>query len=89
MDDRWLFLAAFCLLLLVCGMIIRWLVKQLRTTMTDHQRSRDTHTAELQAIIRAQNETALRLAGRRRRNNGRLPGRARDKHTTRSSNVKC
>ena len=29
MNDRWLFLAAFCLLLLLCGVVIHWLVKQL------------------------------------------------------------
>ena len=30
MNDRWLFLAAFCLLLLVCGVVIYWLVQQFR-----------------------------------------------------------
>ena len=30
MNDRWLFLAAFCLLLLVCGVVIYWFVNSFR-----------------------------------------------------------
>ena len=30
MNDRWLFLAAFCLLLLLCGVVIYWLVRPRR-----------------------------------------------------------
>ena len=52
MNDRWLFLAAFCLLLLGCGAVIYWLVKQLR----------DEHHGALTQIINTQNETALKLA---------------------------
>ena len=37
MNDRWLFLAAFCLLLLVCGVVIYWLVKQLQAVIADHK----------------------------------------------------
>ena len=36
MNDRWLFLAAFCLLLLVCGVVIYWLGA---TTSGRHRRS--------------------------------------------------
>jgi hypothetical protein len=62
MDDRWLFLAAFCLLLLVCGIMIFWLVKQLQGVIADHKALRDEHHAALTAIIEKQNETALKLA---------------------------
>ena len=37
MNDRWLFLAAFCLLLLVCGVVIYWLVQQLQAVIADHK----------------------------------------------------
>ena len=36
MNDRWLFLAAFCLLLVLCGFVIYWLVKQLQAVIADH-----------------------------------------------------
>ena len=62
MDDRWLFLAAFCLLLLVCGVVIYWLVKQLQTVISDHKALRDEHHAALTQIIEKQNETTLKLA---------------------------
>ena len=62
MDDRWLFLAAFCLLLLVCGVVIYWLVKQLQTVIADHKSLRDEHHAALTQIIEKQNETTLKLA---------------------------
>ena len=50
MNDRWLFLAAFLLLLFLCGVVIRWLVKHLESVMADHK-----------ALVTAQNETALKL----------------------------
>ena len=62
MNDRWLFLAAFCLLLFVCGVVIYWLVKQLQTVIADHKSLRDEHHAALTQIIEKQNETALKLA---------------------------
>lgn len=62
MDDRWLFLAAFCLLLLVCGLMIFWLVKQLQAVIADHKALRNEHHAALTEIIEKQNETALKLA---------------------------
>jgi hypothetical protein len=62
MNDRWLFLAAFCLLLLVCGAAICWLVRQLQTVIADHKILRDEHHAALTQIIEKQNETALKLA---------------------------
>ena len=62
MDDRWLFLAAFCLLLLLCGVVIYWLVKQLQAVIADHKELREEHHAALAQIIATQNETALKLA---------------------------
>jgi len=62
MNDRWLFLAAFCLLLLVCGVVIYWLVKQLQAVIADHKALRDEHHAALSQIIEKQNVTAMQLA---------------------------
>ena len=62
MNDRWLFLAAFCLLLLVCGVVIYWLVQQLQAVIADHKELRNEHHAALAQIIEKQNETALKLA---------------------------
>ena len=62
MNDRWLFLAAFCLLLVGCGMVIYWLVKQLQAVIADHIQLRNEHHAALAQIIAAQNETAMKLA---------------------------
>jgi len=62
MNDRWLFLAAFCLLLLLCGAVIYWLVRQLQVVIADHKELRNEHHAALAQIISAQNETALKLA---------------------------
>jgi hypothetical protein len=62
MNDRWLFLAAFCLLLVVCGVVIYWLVKHLQSVMSDHKVSREAHHVALERVISSQNETALKLA---------------------------
>jgi len=62
MNDRWLFLAAFCLLLLVCAVIIYWLVKHLQTVVSQNSRVGDAHTAALEKIINTQNEMAIKLA---------------------------
>ena len=62
MNDRWLFLAAFCLLLLLCGVVIYWLVKQLQTVIADHKQLRQEHHEALAQIIATQNETTLKLA---------------------------
>jgi type VI protein secretion system component VasK len=62
MNDRWLFLAAFCLLLLLCGLVIYWLVRQLQTVIADHKELRNEHHAALTQIIEKQNETAMKLA---------------------------
>jgi hypothetical protein len=62
MNDRWLFLAAFCLLLLGCGVVIYWLVKQLQAVIADHKELRNEHHVALTEIISTQNETALKLA---------------------------
>jgi hypothetical protein len=62
MNDRWLFLAAFCLLLVLCAVIIYWLVKHLQSVMADHKTLRDAHQVAFDRIINTQNETALKLA---------------------------
>ena len=62
MNDRWLFLAALCLLLLGCGTVIYWLVKQLQMVLASHKAARDAHQVTLTAIIATQNETSLKLA---------------------------
>jgi len=62
MNDRWLFLAAFCLLLLLCGVVIYWLVKQLQLVIADHRQLREAHHDALAQIIEKQNETSLKLA---------------------------
>src|SRR5215475_6449686 len=62
MNDRWLFLAAFCLLLLLCGAVIYWLVKQLQVVIADHKELREAHHEALAEIIEKQSETALKLA---------------------------
>ena len=62
MNDRWLFLAAFCLLLGLCGLVIFWLIRQLQSVIADHKQLRDEHHSALTQIIEKQNETALKLA---------------------------
>ena len=62
MNDRWLFLAAFCLLLLGCGVVIYWLVRQLQIVIADHKELREAHHSALAQIIEKQNETAMKLA---------------------------
>jgi predicted PurR-regulated permease PerM len=62
MNDRWLFLAAFCLLLIGCGAVIYWLVRQLQVVIEDHKELRELHHNALAQIIEKQNETALQLA---------------------------
>ena len=62
MNDRWLFLAAFCLLLLGCGAVIYWLVKQLQGVLAAHKQAREAHQVVLIQIIATQNETSLKLA---------------------------
>lgn len=61
MNDRWLFLAAFCLLLGLCGAVIYWLVRQLQSVIADHKELRREQHAALEKIISTQNETALKL----------------------------
>lgn len=62
MNDRWLFLAVLCLLLLGCGAVIYWLVRQLQAVLASHKAARDAHQVTLTQIIATQNETALKLA---------------------------
>lgn len=62
MDDRWLFLAVLCLLLLGCGAVIYWLVRQLQAVLASHKAARDAHQVTLTQIIATQNETSLKLA---------------------------
>ena len=62
MNDRWLFLAAFLLLIAGCGVVIYWLVKQLQSLIADHRLLRESHHNALAQIIEKQNETSLKLA---------------------------
>jgi hypothetical protein len=62
MNDRWLFLAAFCLLLLLCGIVIYWLVRQLQSIITEHNELRREQHSALEQIITTQNATAMKLA---------------------------
>jgi hypothetical protein len=62
MNDRWLFLAAFLLLLLGGGVVIYWLVRQLQGVIADHKELRESHQTALTQIIEKQNETSLKLA---------------------------
>lgn len=62
MNDRWLFLAAFCLLIIGCGLVIYWLVKQLQALIADHKALQATHHNSLTEIVTTQNETSLKLA---------------------------
>ena len=62
MNDRWLFLAAFCLLLLGGGIVIYWLVRQLQIVLADHKELREAHHNALAQIIEKQSETSLKLA---------------------------
>jgi hypothetical protein len=62
MNDRWLFLAAFCLLLVGGGLVIYWLVRQLQIVIADHKELREAHHTALAQIIEKQNETSLKLA---------------------------
>jgi hypothetical protein len=62
MNDRWLFLAAFLLLLVGGGIVIYWLVRQLQHVIADHNALREAHHYALAQIIEKQNETNLKLA---------------------------
>ena len=62
MNDRWLFLAAFVLLLAGCCLVVFWLVRQLQAVIADHKELREAHHSALAQIIEKQNETALKLA---------------------------
>ena len=62
MNDRWLFLAAFLLLLLGGGIVIYWLVRQLQGVLANHEALRESHHAALAQIIEKQNEMSLKLA---------------------------
>jgi hypothetical protein len=62
MNDRWLFLAAFLLLLVGGGVVIYWLVRQLQSVLADHKELRESHHAAMAQIIEKQNETTLKLA---------------------------
>src|ERR1041384_3257946 len=62
MNDRWLFLAAFCLLLCGCGLVVYWLLETLSSRVFALPQLRDTHHEALAQIIANQNETSLKLA---------------------------
>jgi type VI protein secretion system component VasK len=61
-DDRWLFLAAFCLLLALCAVVIYWLVRHLQAMIAEHKALQAEHSATLRAVLATQNETSLKLA---------------------------
>jgi hypothetical protein len=61
-SDRWLFLAAFLLLLTFCAVVIWWLVKQLQGVIADHNAQREAYHGALSDMIKTQNEMALKLA---------------------------
>jgi len=48
MNDRWLFIAAFCLLLLLCGVVIYWLVKHMQALVADNKASGEAHHEALE-----------------------------------------
>ena len=62
MNDRWLFLAAFCMLLIGGGIVIYWLVRHLQAVIDDHKKLREAHHDALAEMIDQQNETSLKLA---------------------------
>ncbi len=62
MNDRWLFLAAFLLLLALCGLVIRWLVRHLNSVLREHKAEVNAHHLAMEKIIQTQNDTALKLA---------------------------
>ena len=62
MSDRWLFVAAFLLLLVLGSAVIFWLVKHLQAVICEYNVIRDGHYVSLSNIISTQNETALKLA---------------------------
>jgi len=61
MSDRWLFLAAFCLLLILCGIAIRWLAKELQRLAAEHRVVSEKQCAVLESITKNQNELVLKL----------------------------
>jgi len=61
-DYRWLFLAAFCLLLALCATVMYWLVKLLQAMIAEHKALQAEHSAALRAVLATQNETSLKLA---------------------------
>ena len=50
MNDRWLFLAAFCLLLLVCGVVIYWLARRTSRRAHFHHRKTKRNIAETRGV---------------------------------------
>ncbi len=86
MNDHWLFLAAFCLLLLLCGVVIYWLVKQLQAVIADHKQLREEHHGALTQITNTQNETTLKLAVCIDRNTAALQECANELHRIRERN---
>ncbi len=62
MNDRWLFLAALCMLLIGCSIVIYWLVRQLNVLLTDHKALRDQHTESLTGIINKYHDTSEKLS---------------------------
>jgi type VI protein secretion system component VasK len=61
MSDRGLCLAAFGLLLVLCGVVMRWQARQVRSLATEQKLLRKTHGAALETITRKQSETVRTL----------------------------
>lgn len=59
--DRWLFLAAFCLLTFLCGTFIFWLLRQLQGLLEDHKQLQSAHHKSMTQIIEKQTDTSLIL----------------------------
>ena len=72
MSDRWLFLAAFCLLLILCGIAIRWLAKEVQSLAMQHKILSEKHCAALETITKNQNEIVLKLVACLDHNNAAL-----------------
>jgi type VI protein secretion system component VasK len=71
-DDRWLFLAAFCLLLALCAVVIYWFVRHLQAMIAEHKALQADHSATLRGAGDA--ERNLAQAGRLHRAQHRRAG---------------
>jgi type VI protein secretion system component VasK len=61
MSDRGLCLAAFALLLLLCGIVMRWQARQVRSLAAEQKLLTKTHCAALETITRKRGATIRML----------------------------